>query len=241
MSAQEARNELLGDRSVELRSRGLGGKQILLVVSGGIAAIATPQLCRELRRHGAVVDTVMTPAAERFLSPLCLEWASGRSVLTGLTGRAEQTFPHDLVVVAPCTLDVAGKLAHGIADNAALTAVAAAFGRGAPVLLCPTMHESLWSNPLLQKNLAELAKSGLAVVVPPLMEEGKAKLPDAASIVRGARRALARSPLRGRRVLMTAGPTRAPIPTTCASSRTDPAAGWAAPWPRSWTRAAPRS
>jgi phosphopantothenoylcysteine decarboxylase/phosphopantothenate--cysteine ligase len=211
MHEEAAQEELLEDRGVELRSHALHGRQILLVVTGGIASVATPQLCRELRRHGAHVEAAMTPAAERFLGPLCLEWASGSGVLTGLTGRAEQTFPHDLVLIAPCTLDAAGKLAHGVADNAALASVAAAFGRRTPVLLCPTMHESLWRNPLLQENLERLRSLGLASVVPPLMEEGKAKLPPLEAILRAVRRALSRSPLQGLKILVTAGPTRAPI------------------------------
>jgi phosphopantothenoylcysteine decarboxylase/phosphopantothenate--cysteine ligase len=211
MSDVEARGDILDDRGVELRSSSLTGRRVLLVVAGGIAAITTPQLCRELRRHGATVDTAMTPAAESFLGSLCLEWASGSPVLTGLTGRAEQTIAHDLVLVAPATLDLVGKLAHGIADNAALSSLASAVGRRTPVLLCPTMHESLWSNPLFQENLERLRVLGLASAVPPVMEEGKAKMPPIDSILRAVRRALTTSILRGKRILLTAGPTRAPI------------------------------
>jgi phosphopantothenoylcysteine decarboxylase / phosphopantothenate---cysteine ligase len=205
------RAELLQDRAVEPVSAALAGRRVLLVVSGGIAAVSTPQLARGLRRHGASVEAAMTPAAEQFLGALCLEWATGHGVLTGLTGRAEQTEAHDLVLVAPATLDIIGKMASGIADNAPLAAIAGAFGRRTPVLVAPTMHASLWQNPLFQDNLARLTSRGLVTLVPPLMEEGKAKLPAADAILRAVRRALSDSPLRGRRILMTAGPTRAPI------------------------------
>ncbi len=199
------------DRAVQSLSHALDGQHILLVVTGGIAALLSPLLARELRRHGAKVEATMTRAAREFIGDLCLEWATTNPVTTGLTGKAEQTRLHDLILVSPCTLNAVGKMAAGIADDAALTSIGAAFGAGIPVVIVPTMHESLWHNPIFRQNLHQLQKAGLIQIVPPLVAEGKAKYPGQDAVIRVVRRALSRSPIKGRRILLTAGPTRGPI------------------------------
>lgn len=170
------------DLKVDIVGDYLKDKSIALCVTGGIAAIETPKLARHLRRYGATVRVYVTPSAYDFIGKSALEWATEQPVVDRLSGLAEHICGHDAVVVAPATLNTFNKVMLGIADNPVTTLVASALGKKVPVYLAPTMHETLYNNPIFQKNLGEAGKYGLRVIEP-RFSEGKAKMPRIEKIV----------------------------------------------------------
>ncbi|MFS8573519.1 MAG: bifunctional phosphopantothenoylcysteine decarboxylase/phosphopantothenate--cysteine ligase CoaBC, partial [Clostridia bacterium] len=207
----------------------LAGKRILLGVSGGISAYKAVELLRLLTKAGAVVDVAMTPNATRFVGVETFRALSGRPVLVDLFDEASgrgtgRVMPHlepaeaaQLAIVAPATANVLAKLAHGIADNALLTALLSVT---APVLVAPAMDSDMWRHPATQANV-ELLKSRGVHVVGPVSGElarrnvGPGRLADPEEIFRAAETILAQRELAkllaGRRVLVTAGGTREPL------------------------------
>lgn len=159
------------------------GKRIALCITGGIAAIETPKIARHLRRLGADVHAYVTPNVYDFVGKVALEWGTGNPVIDRLTGSAEHICLDDIVLVAPATLNTINKIFAGIADNPATTLVASALGKKVAVYIAPTMHESLYDNPILQQNLARAAEYGITVI-PPRRSEGKAKIPRLDTIIR---------------------------------------------------------
>lgn len=194
------------DVKVDIISDYLQGKSIALCVSGGIAAIETPKIARHLRRLGADVRAYMTTEAEKFVGVSALEWATEKDVVKNLSGRSEHIFFEDLVLIAPATTNTINKIFAGIADNAVTTLVASALGAHRPVMLAPSMHESLYNNPILQKNLSIAYKYGIKIISPRFGEH-KAKISDLESITAAVSRELSSHPLKGIKVLVTAGPT----------------------------------
>jgi len=207
----------------------LAGKRILLGVSGGISAYKAVELLRLLTKAGAVVDVAMTPNATRFVGVETFRALSGRPVLVDLFDEASgrgtgRVMPHlepaeaaQLAIVAPATANVLAKLAHGIADNALLTALLSVT---APVLVAPAMDSDMWRHPATQANV-ELLKSRGVHVVGPVSGElarrnvGPGRLADPEEIFRAAETILAQRELAkllaGRRGLVTAGGTREPL------------------------------
>jgi phosphopantothenoylcysteine decarboxylase/phosphopantothenate--cysteine ligase len=204
---------IIGSKSNELR-----GKRIVLCVTGSVAAIRSPDIARELMRLGADVYVVMTRMAEHVVHPDMLEWSTGNPVVTELTGKIEHVQyggEHDrhadLILVAPSTANTIGKVAAGIDDTPVTTLLTTAIGAGIPVIIAPAMHASMYKHPIVNDNIEKLRRIGVEVLMP-RFEEGKAKIPDTAEIVEAVRRKLTREKdLAGRRVLITAGPTRAYI------------------------------
>ena len=150
----------------------LAGKTVLIGVTGGVAAHYIPELIGQLRwRHLTNVQVVMTPAATRFITPLTLEVPSGNPVYADLWAAAERTpviHVHlarlaNLVLVAPATADILARLAHGLADDLVTLTVLAT---QAPVVLAPAMHEMMWTNPVVQENVARLKGRGYHFVGP---------------------------------------------------------------------------
>ncbi len=196
------------DLQVERLGNYLEGKKIALCVSGGIAAIETPKIARHLRRYGADVRAYVTNSALKFIGEASLEWATGKSVVKELSGLAEHICTEDAILVAPATLNTINKIYSGIADDPVTTLVASALGNNKmyrnetpsdcfptdkefkDIILAPTMHESLYNNPFLQKNLDDQSKEyhksnqyyGINVLKPRL-EENKAKIPKIEDIV----------------------------------------------------------
>lgn len=193
------------DLSVEEKSDTLHGKSIAMCISSGIAAIETPKLIRELRRHGAQVHVYAAEDVFNFIGKAALEWASTHPVITSLSGLAEHICIEDLVLVAPATLNTINKLHNGIADSAMLTLIASAIGQKKPVLLVPTMHESLHEHPVLRQHLE---KNPMDLrIIPPRISEDKAKFPSIETIVAEVQRELSGKPLLGKKILITGGPT----------------------------------
>ena len=194
------------------------GKQILLGVSGGIAAYKAVELLRLLVKAGAEVQVVMTRHAMEFVGPLTFQTLSGNPVHTELFSLIqEREIGHisladraDLCIVAPATANVIGKLANGIADDLLTTTLLAT---KAPVLLVPAMNVNMWENPLYQENQARLARHGYHFMAPVCGElacgwQGQGKLPEPAAICDYAEDLVGTRELAGRTVLVTAGPTR---------------------------------
>lgn len=194
----------------------LKGKCIVLGVTGSIAATEVVRLCHQLRREGAVVQGVMSPAACGILSPDALTYATGRETITRCTGMVEHVEycgeggKADLFLVAPCTANTIGKVACGIDDTPVTTFATTAIGRGIPVLIAPAMHESMYRHPRVKENLATLMQMGIGII-PPRIEEGRAKISRNEEIVLHAKRALGGFPLAGKHVLITSGACREPV------------------------------
>ncbi len=197
------------------------GRHVVLGVSGGIACYKSCILARRLAEAGAAVDAVLTASAAEFVRPVTFEALTGRPVLTSLWERGG-ALSHvrlgqaaDLVIVAPATANLLARVAQGMADD---VLGALLLARTAPVLLAPAMNDEMYANPVTQRNLAALRSRGFAVVGPEIgaLAEGPSERPGRMSepetILAHAARALrARGPLSGRRVVVTAGPTRESI------------------------------
>ncbi len=197
------------------------GRHVVLGVSGGIACYKSCFLARRLVESGATVDAVLTQSAAEFVRPVTFEALTGRPVLTSLWDRGG-ALAHvrlgrapDLVIVAPATANLIARVAQGLADDLLTTLLLA---RTAPVLLAPAMNDEMYANPLTQRNLAILEDRGFAVVGPEVgaLAEGPSERPGRMSepetiLAHAARLLRARGPLAGRRVVVTAGPTRESI------------------------------
>ena len=206
----------------------LRGKQIVLGVTGSIAAYKAVSLLRTLAQEGADVSVVMTSAATQFVTPLTFETLSGRPVRQGLFADAE-SMPHlqgtqeaDLVLVAPATANCLTKCALGLADDLLSTLLLAA---RCPIVMAPAMDGEMWDHPALVAHVRTLRERGVVVLEPaegPLASGlvGTGRLPAERTIVDAVYARLARQPARadvdrrdwvGQRVLVSAGPTREPI------------------------------
>ena len=201
----------------------LDGKTVLLIVGGGIAAYKAHELIRLLKSRGCSVRVIMTRAAEEFVTPLSLASLSGEKVFTALfsltdeveMGHIQLSRAADLLVVAPATADLMAKMAHGLADDLASTALLATDKK---VLIAPAMNVRMWHHPATQRNLATLKRDGIAVVGPndgemACGEFGPGRMAEPAEIVDAIAGLLKPPtlPLAGKKVLITAGPTREPI------------------------------
>jgi len=207
----------------------LEGKIIIVGITGSIAAVETVKLIHELKRKGATIHCVMTDAACEIIHPNALQYATQKRVITQLTGSVEHvTFlgkggSADLLLIAPCTANTIGKLAHGIDDTPVTTCAITALGSGKPVVIVPAMHESMYSQPFIAQNLDRLKE--LVHIVSPRFEEDKAKLAELDEIVLVVERLVSEHDLRQKRVLITSGATMESldpvrIMTTRSSGRT---------------------
>lgn len=190
----------------------LKGKKIVLALTGSVAAVKSFSLCRELIRHGADVQIVMSKSAMQMVGETLMHWASGRKVVSELTGENEHVKllglegNADLLLIAPCTANVIGKIVHGIADDVVSTMAMTAIGAKKSVMLVPSMHLPMWQNPFVAENLRKLREAGVEVIEP-LQFEGKAKFPSVQEIVLRVERKLLGQKLNGKKILVTAGAT----------------------------------
>ena len=190
----------------------LEGVNVALGVAGSIAAVKTVELAHELRRQGAAVRGVMTPAAEGIIHPWALEFATENDVITEITGRVEHVELcgregwADVLLVAPATANTVGKMAAAVDDTPVTTCATTAFGAGVPVVVVPAMHEPMYDHPGVLDALDRLAEWGVDFV-DPRVEEGKAKIATEAAVVTGVARATAADTLAGETVVVTSGAT----------------------------------
>ena len=216
----------------------LTGKRILLIIGGGISAYKSLDLIRKLRERGAAVTPVLTGAATEFVTPLSVAALSGSKVygeLFDLTDEAEMghiqlSRSADLVVVAPATANLMAKMAHGFANDLASTLLLAT---DTPVLVAPAMNVRMWDHATTQRNIATLADDGVAFVGPnegdmACGEFGPGRMAEPLEIVAAVEAELLDGPLKGKRVLITSGPTHEPIdPVRYIANRSSGAQGTA--------------
>jgi phosphopantothenoylcysteine decarboxylase / phosphopantothenate---cysteine ligase len=196
-------------------------RSVVLCVGGGIAAYKACDVARLVVRGGGEVRVAMTRAATRFVAPLTFAALSRHPVTVDLLDEtAEASYGHlalargaDLVVVAPATADLIARIRAGMGDDAVTTTILAAT---CPVLLAPAMNTRMWQNAVVQENVAALRARGMHVVGPAAGEladgdVGEGRLSDPAEIALAASRLLGNLDFAGRRVVVTAGPTREPI------------------------------
>lgn len=199
----------------------LQGQCVVLGVTGGIAAYKAAELLRLLVKAGAEVHVIMTRSAQEFVTPLTFQTLSGNPVHTELFNMIqEQEIGHisladraDLLLIAPATANIIGKVANGIADDLLTTTIMAS---KAKVLFAPAMNSNMWDNPLYRENQEKLESLGYHFIAPAYGElacgwQGQGKLPDPQEIFRCAQDLLCSRDLEGKTVLVTAGPTREEI------------------------------
>jgi phosphopantothenoylcysteine decarboxylase / phosphopantothenate---cysteine ligase len=198
----------------------VNGARVLLGVCGGVAAYKAAALTSTLVQRGALVDVVMTASAERFVGTLTFASLTGRPVYASLWDAPER-IPHirlvreaEVILVAPATANLIAKLAHGIADDLLTTALLAA---RVPILIAPAMNNAMYANDATQQNLATLRARGYEFIDPERgflaeRESGVGRLASEERLIEAVERALARRrSLSGRRIAITAGPTREPF------------------------------
>ena len=199
----------------------LRNKEIVLGVSGGIAAYKSVELLREMTKKGANVNVVMTKNAQQFITPLTFQTLSGNPVLCDMfrlledskIGHVTVANSADLLVIAPATANILGKIANGIADDYLTTMVMAT---KVPVLFAPSMNVNMWYNSFVQNNVEKLKAHGYQFVDPiegdlACGSVGKGKLADIEEIVEKIEDIFTKKDLFGQHVLITAGPTLEPI------------------------------
>ena len=196
------------------------GKQIVIGVTGGIAAYKAAELVRLFVKEEAMVQVAMTTNAERFVTPLTFEALSGNRVIGHMFGQDAGAMDHiswgqesDLVIVAPATANFIAKMAWGLADDFLSTMIVAATAK---ILVCPAMNVQMFQNPVVQDNLNRLRERGISVMAPgegqlACRAEGKGRLPEPVEILEQARILLTPRDLAGIKILVTAGPTEEPI------------------------------
>ena len=202
-----------------------GQSRVTLIIGGGIAAYKALDLIRRLKERRIHVRCVLTAAAQKFVTPLAASALSNERCYTDLfdpgsefdAGHIRLARECDLIVVAPATADLMAKMAQGHADDLA-TAILLASDK--PILLAPAMNPLMWNNPATRRNVAQLARDGVATIGPnagEMAEAGEAgvgRMAEPTEIAAAAERILKPAkpqPLKGKHVLITAGPTHEPI------------------------------
>ncbi len=196
------------------------GKQIVVGITGGIAAYKAADLVRQFRKRDAAVDVIMTRNAQHFVTPLTFQTISGHPVFTDLFGNYQPEISHialadkaDILIIAPATANIIAKIASGLADDLLSTV---ALATTAPLLIAPAMNTKMWENPITQDNVKKLKERTITIVDPSTGElacgyEGKGRLAEIEDIVDKTLDILTPKDLHGERILITAGPTHEPI------------------------------
>ena len=179
--------------------------------AGSVAAYKAIELARLLMRHGADVTCVASSAVTKLIQPDYFKWATGNNVITKLTGKLEHIKladykQSDLLIVYPGTANTLGKLANGIDDTPISTVLTVGFGSKIPIMMCLAMHESMYENSAVKKNI-DFLKNKIQFVSPQMIE-GKAKLPEPEYVLENVLNKFGSSPiLKNKKILITAGPT----------------------------------
>ncbi|MCV0372912.1 MAG: bifunctional phosphopantothenoylcysteine decarboxylase/phosphopantothenate--cysteine ligase CoaBC [Nitrosarchaeum sp.] len=198
--------DIVNSRGIELSD-----KKIVLCVAGSVAAYKAIELARLLMRHGADVTCVASSAVTKLIQPDYFKWATGNDVITKLTGNLEHIKladynQSDLLIVYPATANTLGKLANGIDDTPISTVLTVGFGSKIPILMCLAMHESMYENYAVKKNI-EFLKNKIEFLDPKMIE-GKAKAPEPEDVLEHVLRKFGFSSiLKNKSILITAGPT----------------------------------
>ena len=196
-------------------------KNIVLGISGGIAAYKMVEVASRLVKLGANVDVIMTESATEFVQPLTFRSITHRPVESSLFTPPEHfEVKHislakkaDLFMIAPATANIIGKIANGIADDLLSTIIMAT---NAPVLISPAMNVNMYNNTIVQDNIDYLKEKGYDIITPgsgylACGDEGAGRLPEPVNLVENIKKTLSKKDFKGKKVLVTAGPTREPI------------------------------
>ena len=203
---------------IESKGRILRGKTICMCLTGSVAVISAPIIARELMRLGAEVIAVMSKAATELITPTLMHWATGNPVITNLTGAVEHVYlagerpkelgKADLILICPSTANTISKIANGIDDTPVTTVVSTAFGASIPIVVVPAAHESMMKHSIFHENIKKLKKYGVDILGPRI-SEGKAKIAKIDDIIdRVVDLLISKKDLEGKRILITAGPSR---------------------------------
>ena len=195
------------DTDVEVRGSSLSGRHVLLGVTGGIAAVDTVRLARELRRHGAKVSVIMTPSAQEIITPMAVRWASQGEVITDWDGDLSALSGFDAVLVTPATRNLIASFIHGLMNGPLLMALSAARGKNCPIMMVPSMHNDLANDPVTEDLVFQCAKQGVQILWG-AEEEGKRKTPNHEEIVARLGNLINKN---GTSVVVTLGATRSAI------------------------------
>lgn len=198
------------DTDVEIRSSSLAGQRILLGVSGGIAAVDTVRLARELRRHGAEISVMMTHSAQKIITPLAVEWATQTKVITDWNSDLTALDEIDGILIAPATRDLMASYLHGLQHGPILMALSAARTRKCPVLMIPSMHSDLANDPVTEELVEQVRKHEISVHWGK-EEEGKRKTPPHEEIVARFAHQINSAKNNRKSVVITLGATRSAI------------------------------
>ena len=216
----------------------MNGKNILLIISGGIAAVKTPDLIRKLTKAGARVIPVLTRSGAQFVTPLSIAALAGSKVYIDLfdltdeaeMGHIELSRSADLILVAPATAHIMAKMAQGLVDDLASTLLLAT---DTPVMIAPSMNVRMWDHAATQRNLTTLQADGVHMIGPnegemACGEFGFGRMAEVPEILQAVTRHFKKGPLSGRHVLVTSGPTHEPIdPVRYIANRSSGAQGTA--------------
>ncbi len=216
----------------------MNGKNILLIISGGIAAVKTPDLIRKLTQAGARVIPVLTRSGAQFVTPLSIAALAGSKVYIDLfdltdeaeMGHIELSRSADLILVAPATAHIMAKMAQGLVDDLASTLLLAT---DTPVMIAPSMNVRMWDHAATQRNLTTLQADGVHMIGPnegemACGEFGFGRMAEVPEILQAVTRHFEKGPLSGRHVLVTSGPTHEPIdPVRYIANRSSGAQGTA--------------
>ncbi|EQB63396.1 MAG: Phosphopantothenoylcysteine decarboxylase/phosphopantothenate-cysteine ligase [candidate division Zixibacteria bacterium RBG-1] len=217
----------------------LSGKKIILGVTGGIAVYKSCEIVRKLVSLNAEVTVIMTQSAQKFVTPLTFETLSGKEVVTEMFPENKFVATHhislaqwaDLILIAPATANLIGKIRGGIADDILTTVIISA---RSPIVIAPAMNVKMYENPIVQENIAHLKKLGYRFIDPEVgdlacREEGQGRLAEPEKIVEYVvKMLLPRQDLAGKKILVTAGGTKEPIdPVRFISNRSSGKMGYA--------------
>jgi phosphopantothenoylcysteine decarboxylase/phosphopantothenate--cysteine ligase len=198
------------DTDVEMQGSALAGRHVVLGVCGGIAAVDTVRIARELRRHGAQITVIMTAAAQRIITPLAVRWATQGQVITDWDGDMDALNNVDGVLVVPATRDTLASYLHGLQNGPLLMALSVARSRGTPVMMVPSMHLDLAKDPITDELVERARGQGISVLWGE-EAEGKRKTPAHQTIVASFCHLLNVGKSHRKSVVVTLGATRSPI------------------------------
>ncbi|MDR0198322.1 MAG: bifunctional phosphopantothenoylcysteine decarboxylase/phosphopantothenate--cysteine ligase CoaBC [Methanomassiliicoccaceae archaeon] len=198
------------------KSNKLRGKTIIMGITGSVAAIECFATIRELIRHGAKVIPVMSPDAQGLVTPMSLEFASGNVPVTKITGKAEHVSllgdgsVADLFLIYPATANTISKIAQGIDDTPVTTMATVAMGSGVPMVIAPAMHDSMFRNPAVQKNVDQLKRYGVMFLGPNVVDL-RAKAVSKEEVIAWVFKLMSKNDLKGKKVLVIGGRSEEPI------------------------------
>jgi phosphopantothenoylcysteine decarboxylase/phosphopantothenate--cysteine ligase len=196
-----------------IKSKKLSNKNIILGLTGSIAAVESIRVARDLIRHGAYVYPVMTKAATKIIHPYSLEFATSNKPITEITGKTEHVSfcgltkdKVDLLLISPCTANTISKIAHGIDDTPVTTFATTAIGSKTKITIVPAMHLSMYNHKIVQENINKCKRMGISFI-DPVIQGNKAKLPNMDEIIENTIRRIGKNDLEKKNILIVGGAT----------------------------------